>query len=60
MMTLSEYNDMVFKIWNEAVLEACPNCDRTFKPEGLARHIKSCKPAKTLGRTMSVKQVSNT
>ena len=40
---MNEYNDEAFTNWNEKVLEACPNCARTFLPDRLEIHLKSCR-----------------
>lgn len=45
---MEEYNQNAFANWNDKVLDACPNCDRTFVPRALAIHLKSCKPGKPL------------
>jgi len=38
------FNSAAFENYNEKVLEKCPNCPRTFKPESLLKHLKMCKP----------------
>ena len=40
--SLEERNDFATKQYNNAVLEACKYCNRTFFPDRLAVHIKSC------------------
>lgn len=40
---LEEYNNDAFKNYNEKALEPCPNCSRTFLPDRLVVHLKSCK-----------------
>ena len=40
---LEEYNNDAFKTFNDKVLEPCPNCARTFLPDRLTVHLKSCK-----------------
>jgi zinc-finger of a C2HC-type len=40
---LEEYNNDAFKTFNDKVLEPCPNCARTFLPDRLIVHLKSCK-----------------
>lgn len=40
---LEEYNNDAFKNYNDKVLEPCPNCARTFLPDRLLVHLKSCK-----------------
>lgn len=39
------YNDAAYKNYNEKALDACPNCRRTFLPDRLIVHLKSCKSA---------------
>lgn len=39
---INDYNDEAFKNYNEKSLEACPNCHRTFLPDRLQVHLKSC------------------
>ena len=42
----------MFNQWEQSVLERCPFCERTFTPEALKRHAKSCtadNPAKPAG-----------
>merc|ERR1719162_2604365 len=36
------YNEAALNTWNEEVLEACPNCGRTFLPDRLEIHLRSC------------------
>ena len=40
-------NEESFKKFNEESLVPCPNCGRTFLPDRLIVHSKSCKPGKT-------------
>jgi len=40
---LDSYNNEAFNDWNEKVLEPCPNCARTFLPDRLEVHLRSCK-----------------
>ena len=40
---MASYNDEAFKNYNEKALDACPNCGRTFLPDRLVVHLKSCK-----------------
>ena len=37
------YNDEAFKNYNEKALDPCPNCGRTFLPDRLIVHLRSCK-----------------
>ena len=41
---MKEYNDEAFKDWNEKALVPCENCGRTFLPDRLVVHLRSCKP----------------
>eukprot|EP00826_Nyctotherus_ovalis_P034888 TRINITY_DN2946_c0_g1_i8.p1 TRINITY_DN2946_c0_g1~~TRINITY_DN2946_c0_g1_i8.p1 ORF type:complete len:423 (-),score=150.52 TRINITY_DN2946_c0_g1_i8:150-1418(-) len=43
---MEKYNADAFQDWNEKVLEPCPNCGRTFLPDRLQVHLKSCKGPK--------------
>lgn len=45
---VQQYNEAAYENWDQNVLEQCPNCGRTFIPDSLKRHIKSCKPGKPL------------
>lgn len=40
--SIDAFNDAAFENYNKA-LEKCPNCPRTFNPESLPKHLKSCK-----------------
>lgn len=40
---MAEYNEEALKNWNDKVLDKCPNCGRTFLPDRLLVHLKSCK-----------------
>lgn len=42
---MSAYNDEAFKNYNEKALDSCPNCGRTFLPDRLVVHLKSCNKA---------------
>ena len=42
---MSEYNDDAFKNYNEKALVPCPNCARTFLPDRLEVHLRSCNKA---------------
>jgi hypothetical protein len=37
-----EYNNIAFRNFNDKVLKKCDNCGRTFHPERLAIHLRSC------------------
>ena len=49
---IDTYNDAAYKNWDENVLEKCPNCGRTFRPEALIIHLKSCKADKPLKKPL--------
>ena len=36
-------NNEAFRNYNDKVLEPCPNCGRTFQPDRLQVHMRSCK-----------------
>lgn len=40
------FNEEAFKAYNEKALEKCVNCGRTFLPDRLVVHYKSCKTPK--------------
>ena len=42
---MESYNDEAFKNYNEKALDPCPNCGRTFLPDRLVVHLKSCNKA---------------
>ena len=42
---MEEYNKDAAKNYNEKALDACPNCARTFLPDRLLVHLKSCNKA---------------
>jgi uncharacterized OB-fold protein len=46
--SLQTYNEDAYKAYNEKALEACPNCGRTFLPDRLLVHLKSCHTKKTV------------
>ena len=37
-----KYNEDAFTNFNEKVLEPCHNCGRTFLPDSLKVHLRSC------------------
>ena len=45
-LDLEEYNNEAFKAYNEKALVPCKNCGRTFLPDRLEVHLKSCKHKK--------------
>ena len=42
---MSAYNDDATKSYNEKGMDACPNCGRTFVPDRLIVHLRSCNKA---------------
>ena len=42
---IEEYNNSANKEFNEKGLDACPNCERTFLPDRLVVHLRSCNKA---------------
>ena len=42
MAALQDYNSQAMNDWNDKVLEPCPNCGRTFLPDRLVVHLRSC------------------
>ena len=48
---LESYNKEAFTNWNEKVLEACPGCARTFLPDRLEVHMRSCKGAQGVSKS---------
>ncbi|CAJ1991901.1 zinc-finger of a C2HC-type [Leishmania donovani] len=41
------YNQLQMEAFNDTALSPCPNCGRTFLPDRLQVHLKSCRPGKT-------------
>ena len=41
-ITMKAYNDVAADQFNKKVLEKCDGCGRTFNPEALVKHQKSC------------------
>lgn len=39
---VNQYNEDAFDNFNTKALEGCPNCGRTFLPDSLKIHLKSC------------------
>lgn len=42
---MESYNDNALKEYNDKALDACPNCGRTFLPDRLVVHLRSCNKA---------------
>ena len=41
-LPLNKRNEMALKVWNDASLEKCQYCGRTFFPDRLEVHLRSC------------------
>lgn len=56
------YNQIQMDAFNETSLAPCPNCGRTFLPDRLQVHLRSCKPGSTAKpiRRPSAAAASNT
>jgi uncharacterized C2H2 Zn-finger protein len=39
------YNEAAYRSYNDKALMPCPNCARTFLPDSLKVHIRSCNKA---------------
>jgi hypothetical protein len=39
---IEKYNNEAYNQYNTKSLEACPNCSRTFLPDSLKIHMRSC------------------
>lgn len=42
------YNEAAYSKWDTEALVPCMNCGRTFLPDRLKIHLRSCKPGKPL------------
>jgi uncharacterized C2H2 Zn-finger protein len=42
---MEQYNNNAMKEYNDKALDACPNCARTFLPDRLVVHLRSCNKA---------------
>ena len=42
---MEAYNNEAFKNYNDKALDPCPNCGRTFLPDRLTIHLRSCNKA---------------
>ena len=40
---VSAYNEAAFDSYNKDALMPCPNCGRTFLPDRLQVHLRSCR-----------------
>ena len=56
---MQSYNDDAFKQYNEVSLVACPNCGRTFLPDRLEIHLRSCKVPKKVEPQDGLEQSMN-
>eukprot|EP01063_Lacrimia_lanifica_P014929 TRINITY_DN2151_c0_g1_i4.p1 TRINITY_DN2151_c0_g1~~TRINITY_DN2151_c0_g1_i4.p1 ORF type:complete len:885 (+),score=216.08 TRINITY_DN2151_c0_g1_i4:120-2657(+) len=52
-MTADEFNQQQFETYNNN-LASCPNCGRTFAPDRLPIHLRSCNPAASGGGSKPV------
>ncbi|KAG5470758.1 hypothetical protein LSCM1_02007 [Leishmania martiniquensis] len=41
------YNELQMNAFKDVTLSPCPNCGRTFLPDRLQVHLRSCRPGKT-------------
>ena len=48
---MDEYNEEAFKQYNEKALVPCENCGRTFLPDRLMVHARSCRSQEEVPRT---------
>ena len=48
MKDIEKYNEVAYDKWDTEALRACPNCSRTFLPERLEIHLRSCKADRVL------------
>jgi len=55
---LRKFNEAAMTEWNRAVLEECEYCGRTFLPNKLAKHQKSCTQEKPMTNPNKVKGVA--
>lgn len=56
------YNQMQMEAFNETSLAPCPNCGRTFLPDRLQVHLRSCRPghvARPVNRPSPSPNISN-
>lgn len=45
---MEEYNESAYKKWDQEALIKCPHCERTFLPDRLDIHLRSCKADRPL------------
>jgi len=43
--SMEQYNEKAMKEYNDKALDKCPNCGRTFLPDRLVVHLRSCNKA---------------
>ena len=56
---METYNESAYNKWDQEALVKCPNCDRTFLPDRLEIHLRSCfkdRPLKPLPKKSEVKE----
>jgi uncharacterized OB-fold protein len=56
---MEDYNQAALDIYNSKSLSKCSGCGRTFKPESLKVHAKSCKGAKSSGAGSSANHLGS-
>lgn len=56
---LQEYNSNAMNDFNDKVLEPCPNCGRTFLPDRLQIHLRSCKKSAGLKNKIAALNAEN-
>ena len=47
---IAQYNDQMFESFQQNALVPCPTCGRTFLPDRLQIHLRSCKPGNSAKR----------
>ena len=50
---MQAYNEQAYSKWDSEALSCCPNCARTFLPDRLAIHLRSCRPDSPQKRLMA-------
>jgi hypothetical protein len=46
--SVEEYNEQAFNNYNTKALVPCPGCARTFLPDRLEVHLRSCQKGKVI------------
>lgn len=55
---MQEYNEKAYEKWDTESLVPCPHCARTFLPDRLQIHLKSCKADRILKPRVGAKPAS--